>query len=60
MFDQPAALAALLAWAGVRAAAPLDIRAAREASLERLADLVEARLDTRRLRALTGAPACAA
>ncbi|TVQ85672.1 MAG: cobyric acid synthase [Chromatiaceae bacterium] len=49
LFDHPAANAALLAWAGLAAPAPLDIAALREASIERLADLVDAHLDTRLL-----------
>ena len=46
VFDEPQALAALLAWAGLRDAAPLDMHALREASIDRLADAVEANLDT--------------
>nr|WP_283161210.1 cobyric acid synthase [Xanthomonas nasturtii] len=46
LFDHPQALAALLAWAGLAQAAPLDLAALREASLERLADAVHAHLDT--------------
>ena len=38
MFDHPQALAALLAWAGLKDAAALDLDALREASLERLAE----------------------
>nr|WP_219341863.1 MULTISPECIES: cobyric acid synthase [unclassified Herbaspirillum] len=38
MFDTPEALAALLAWAGLKDAAALDLDALREASLERLAE----------------------
>lgn len=52
VFDEPAALAALLRWAGLHDAAPLDMHALREASLERLADAIEAHLDTARLRVL--------
>jgi len=50
LFDQPAAAAALLAWAGLAegVAAP-DMGALREAAIERLADAVEAHLDTERL-----------
>jgi adenosylcobyric acid synthase len=58
LFDHPQALAALLDWAGLRDAAPLDIHALREAALERLADAVEAHLDTRALRALLGVDPC--
>jgi adenosylcobyric acid synthase len=58
LFDHPAALHAMLSWAGLRDAAPLDVRALREATLERLADAVEQHLDTRRLRELLGARRC--
>ncbi|HEX5352763.1 MAG TPA: hypothetical protein VFW60_01655, partial [Rhodanobacteraceae bacterium] len=54
LFDHSEALHALLGWAGVRDAAPVDIRSLRNASLERLADAVEAHLDTHALRALLG------
>ena len=61
VFDQPAALQALLRWAGLREPAAVDVRALREASLERLADMVEAHLDTARLAQLLGVNrACAA
>ncbi|BDU15585.1 cobyric acid synthase [Lysobacter auxotrophicus] len=46
VFDHPDALAALLRWAGLHEAQRLDIHALREASLERLADAIEAHLDT--------------
>jgi adenosylcobyric acid synthase len=46
LFDEPQALAALLGWAGLRDAAPMDMNALREASIERVADAVEAHLDT--------------
>ncbi|HEX7324193.1 MAG TPA: cobyric acid synthase [Rhodanobacteraceae bacterium] len=59
LFDQPAALQALLRWAGLRDPTRLDIAASREASLDRLADAVETHLDTARLRALVGVAACA-
>ncbi|WP_057916979.1 cobyric acid synthase [Lysobacter antibioticus] len=49
LFDEPAALAALLRWAGLADAEPLDMRGLREASIDRLADAVEAHLDTGRL-----------
>ena len=52
LFDHPEALAALLGWAGLAQAAPVDFAARREADLERLADAVEAALDWRRLAAL--------
>ncbi len=45
----PAALSALLAWAGLEASAPVDYPARREADLDRLADAVEAALDWGRL-----------
>jgi adenosylcobyric acid synthase len=46
VFDEPQALAALLAWVGVSSAAPMDMHALREASIDRVADAVEAHLDT--------------
>ncbi|MDD5248726.1 MAG: cobyric acid synthase [Rhodocyclaceae bacterium] len=52
LFEQPAALAALLAWAGAAGIAAVDLGARREADVERLADAVEAALDWRRLRPL--------
>jgi len=52
LFDHPEAQAALLAWAGLRDAAPIDLAARREADLDRLADAVEAALDWRLLRPL--------
>ncbi|WP_220813486.1 cobyric acid synthase [Pseudomonas paralcaligenes] len=54
LFEQPAACAALLAWAGLREARQVDYHARRERDIERLADLVEAHLDTRLLRELCG------
>ena len=54
LFDEPEALAALLRWAGLAEAAPLDLGALREASIDRLADAVQAHLDTARLEALFG------
>ena len=42
LFDQPSALTALLAWAGLAESAPVDFAARREADLNRLADAVEA------------------
>lgn len=57
LFEHPEALAALLAWAGLAGAAPVDFAARREADLERLADTVEAALDWSRLAArLPGRP----
>ena len=54
LFEQPAACAALLTWAGLREARQVDYHARRERDIERLADLVEAHLDTRLLRELCG------
>jgi adenosylcobyric acid synthase len=45
VFDHPDALAALLDWAGLEAAAELDYPALRDAHIERLADAVEQNLD---------------
>ncbi len=45
LFDAPDACRALLAWAGVREARAQDYAALREASLERLADTLQAHLD---------------
>ncbi|MFC4765157.1 cobyric acid synthase [Dyella koreensis] len=59
LFDEPAALLALLHWAGLRDAVAVDVRALREASIERLADAVEAHLDTDILSKLLGVNACA-
>ncbi len=47
VFDHPAALTALLAWAGAKALATVDFRARREADLNRLANAVEAALGDR-------------
>jgi len=52
LFDQPAALSALLAWAGLAEFAPVDLAARREADLDRLADAVEAALDPVKMAAL--------
>jgi adenosylcobyric acid synthase len=54
LFEVPATCAALLAWAGLREARQVDYHARRERDIERLADLVEAHLDTRLLRELCG------
>jgi len=54
LFDQPQALTALLAWAGVRDAAAVDMHALREESIERLADAVENHLDYAALLRLIG------
>ena len=50
LFDAPAALSALLAWAGLDAqalegAGAVDLAARREADLDRLADAIEAHVD---------------
>ncbi|MBS0551684.1 MAG: cobyric acid synthase CobQ, partial [Proteobacteria bacterium] len=45
LFDAPAALAALLEWAGGQAVATVDLAARREVDLDRLADAVEAHVD---------------
>ena len=45
LFDHTAAQQALLRWAGLADACPVDIDADREASLERLADMIDAHLD---------------
>ncbi|TDM06924.1 MAG: cobyric acid synthase [Ideonella sp. MAG2] len=49
LFDEPAAQAALLRWAGWQGAQAVDLNALREASLERLADEVEGQLDMKTL-----------
>ena len=54
LFDEPAALSALLAWASPAAAASfghLDLAQRREADIDRLADTLERHLDWRRLAA---------
>jgi len=51
VFDHPAALTALLGWAGMTESAPVDFAARREADLDRLADSVEAALDWQKLSA---------
>jgi adenosylcobyric acid synthase len=51
LFDTPEACAALLTWAGVEDAVPLDYPALREASLERLADSFAQALDMDALQA---------
>jgi adenosylcobyric acid synthase len=52
LFESARACAALLQWAGLAKAAELDYDGLRERDIDRLADLVEQHLDTRRLRAL--------
>lgn len=54
LFDHPDALAVLLARVGVHDAAPLDIHALRDASIDRIADAIDQHLDTRRLAAWFG------
>ena len=54
LFDSPQACDALLAWAGYRGEPSPDIRSRREQDLERLADAVEAHLNTAMLRELLG------
>ncbi len=49
VFDHPQACRALLQWAGLAQAQMLDLNALREASLERLADVLEQHLDMNRL-----------
>ncbi|UPG94146.1 cobyric acid synthase [Luteibacter aegosomatissinici] len=49
VFDHPDALAALLRHAGLDDAAPLDIHALRDASIDRIADAIDEHVDTRRL-----------
>jgi len=55
LFDTPAAANAVLAWAGLRANHAPDIRALRDAAIDRLADAVEAHLDLPRLLAILDA-----
>jgi adenosylcobyric acid synthase len=54
LFERPQACAALLRWAGLREVQAVDYQALRERDIERLADLVEAHLDTDQLKALCG------
>jgi adenosylcobyric acid synthase len=54
VFDSGASCAALLRWAGLQRAAACDYNGLREATLERLADMVGQHLDTARLCALLG------
>jgi len=56
LFDAPAACTSLLSWAGLRDVAASDYFALREATLERLADMVEQHLDTAHLRQLLDLP----
>jgi len=60
LFDAPEALRAVLGWSGVRDAQRIDVHALREASIDRLADAVQAHLDTAVLSRLLGVDsACA-
>lgn len=62
LFDHPEALASLLEWSGLREAVVIDMASEREAAIDRLADAVEAHLDTALLSRLLEAPgehACA-
>ncbi|WP_437880609.1 cobyric acid synthase [Pseudomonas sp. LRF_L74] len=54
LFESPSACGALLRWAGVKDVRQVDYHALRERDIERLADLVEAHLDTAKLKALCG------
>jgi adenosylcobyric acid synthase len=54
VFDHPPACAALLRWAGLAGANAIDLNAAREASLERLADCVEENLDFKSILEICG------
>ena len=54
LFEGSEACSALLRWAGLRDAQTVDYHALRERDIERLADLVEAHLDTQKLRTLCG------
>ncbi|MFZ5958327.1 cobyric acid synthase [Pseudomonas knackmussii] len=54
LFESSAACVALLRWAGLGEVAELDYQALRERDIERLADQVEAQLDSEKLRHLCG------
>jgi adenosylcobyric acid synthase len=54
LFETPQACSALLRWAGLAEVEEFDYHALRERDIERLADLVEAHLDTAKLRELCG------
>ena len=54
LFESPAACVALLRWAGLGEVQQLDYHALRERDIERLADQVEAHLDTQKLKSLCG------
>lgn len=54
LFETPEACQALLGWAGLNEAQRIDYHALRERDIERLADMVEAHVDTARLKSLCG------
>jgi adenosylcobyric acid synthase len=54
LFESSEACSALLRWAGLREVQQVDYHALREGDIERLADMVEAHLDTAKLRTLCG------
>jgi adenosylcobyric acid synthase len=54
LFESPQACAALLAWSGLSEVRTIDYTALREAAIERLADAVEAHLDSSALSQLLG------
>jgi adenosylcobyric acid synthase len=54
LFETPQACSALLRWAGLAEVEDFDYHGLRERDIERLADLVEAHLDTDKLRELCG------
>jgi adenosylcobyric acid synthase len=54
LFESSEACGALLRWAGLREVRQVDYHALRERDIERLADMVEAHLDTAKLRTLCG------
>jgi len=58
VFDHPEALAYWLGEAGLTASAPLDVMALREASLDRLADTIDAHMDVSMLVRLFGLGSC--
>ena len=54
LFESPPACTALLSWAGLDDAVAFDYRALRDSAIDRLADVVEEHLDTRRVLELVG------
>lgn len=54
LFETAASCSALLNWAGLATSVPFDYFALREKEIDRLGDMVDAHLDTYRLRALCG------